>query len=77
MTIKVKVNVGGCVGHARCEAVAPEVYELDDNGFNTTPLKTVDTSLKAQAVRGARACPEQIITIIEDGAEETETDAGD
>ena len=66
MTVKVKVNVSGCVGHARCEAVAPEVYELDDNGFNTTPSKEVDNALKAQAVRGARSCPEQIITVKEE-----------
>ena len=66
MTIKVKVNVGGCVGHARCEAVAPEVYKLDDNGFNTTPCKIIDKTLKAQEVRGARSCPEQIITVEED-----------
>jgi len=63
MTVKIKVNVAGCVGHARCAAVAPNVYELDDDGFNTNPYKEVDESLRAQAVRGMRACPEKIITI--------------
>ncbi len=63
MALKIRVNVAGCVGHARCWAVAPDVYELDDNGFNTTPYKEVDESLRAQAVRGMRACPEKIITI--------------
>lgn len=77
MPIKVKVNVGGCVGHARCEAVAPEVYELDDNGFNATPCKKVDASLKAQALRGARSCPEQVISVEEDGAEAVDPGADD
>lgn len=63
--IKVKVNVAACVGHARCWAVAPEVYDLNDDGFNVTPEKIVDESLRAQAVRGMRACPEKIITIEE------------
>lgn len=63
MTVKVRVRVEGCVGHARCEAVAPEVYELDDNGFNATTFKEVDDTLFAMAVRGKRACPEQIITV--------------
>jgi ferredoxin len=61
--MKIRVNVAGCVGHARCAAVAPEVYELDDNGFNVTPEKEVNESLRSQAIRGMRACPEKIITI--------------
>ena len=68
MTVKIRVNVENCVGHARCAAVAPEIYELDDNGFNTTAYKEVDDTLLDQAVRGMRACPEKIITI--DGQED-------
>lgn len=63
MTVKIRVNVQGCVGHARCAAVAPEVYELDDDGFNTTAYKEVDESLRSQAIRGMRACPEKIISV--------------
>lgn len=63
MTVKITVNVDGCVGHARCAAVAPEVYELDDNGFNVTAYKEVNESLRPQAIRGMRACPERIITV--------------
>ncbi len=65
-TMKVKVDVEKCVGHARCEAAAPEVFELDDNGFNVTAEKQIDPSLEKQARWGARACPERIITIEED-----------
>jgi ferredoxin len=61
--MKVRVDVARCAGHARCWAVAPEVYELDDNGFNVTAEKDVDPSLRPQAIRGMRACPEKIITI--------------
>ena len=66
MTVKITVNVAGCVGHARCAAVAPDVYELDDDGFNTTAYREVEESLRAQAVRGMRACPEKIITIADE-----------
>lgn len=61
--MKIRVDVARCVGHARCAAVAPEVYELDENGFNVTAEKDVDPSLRAQAMRGMRACPEKIITV--------------
>ena len=66
MTVKIRVNVPGCVGHARCAAVAPDVYELDETGFNVTPYKEVDESLRSQAVRGMRACPERIIFVEDD-----------
>jgi ferredoxin len=61
--MKVRVNVAACVGHARCAAVAPEVYDLDENGFNVTAEKDVDESLRSQAIRGMRACPERVIWV--------------
>jgi ferredoxin len=64
--MKVKVDVPKCVGHARCANVAPEVYDLNDDGFNVTAEKAVDPSLRPQAQRGMRACPEKIIMIAEE-----------
>ena len=61
--MKVTVNVHACVGHARCAAVAPEIYELNDEGFNVTAEKEVDPQLQPQALRGMRACPERIIKV--------------
>ena len=64
--MKIKSETEKCVGHARCAAVAPEVFSLDDNGFNTTPEIAVPDALKDKAARGARACPEMIILVEED-----------
>ncbi len=64
--MKIALDKQKCVGHARCAAVAPEVYELDDNGYLQMDEKTVPENLRAQAIRGARACPERVITIIEE-----------
>jgi ferredoxin len=61
--LKVRVDVHRCVGHARCAAVAPDVYELNDDGFNVTAEKAVDEGLRPAAIRGMRACPERIITV--------------
>ena len=63
--MKVTVDAARCVGHARCASVAPEVYALNDEGFNVTTEKEVDPSLRASAIRGMRACPERIIAIHE------------
>ena len=64
--MKIKVDQDRCAGHARCAAVAPELYELDENGYIAFREKAVPPGLEAQAQRGARACPERIITVSED-----------
>jgi ferredoxin len=64
--MKVKIDVEKCVGHARCAAAAAEIYKLDDNGFNVTAEKQIEPRQQDQARRGARACPERIITIEEE-----------
>jgi ferredoxin len=61
--MKVRTETQKCVGHARCAAVAPEIFELNDDGFNMTAERDVDESLRAQAIRGMRACPERIISV--------------
>ena len=66
-TMKIKINKQNCVGHARCNAVAPELYTLDEEtGYTDIDEKEVPPELEALARRGARACPEGIITIIEE-----------
>lgn len=60
---RVRVAVDKCAGHARCAATAPEIYELNDDGYNVTPEMIVAADLKPAARRGARACPERVITV--------------
>jgi ferredoxin len=31
--MKIRIDKAGCVGNARCAAVAPELFLLDDNGY--------------------------------------------
>lgn len=65
--MKVHVDEQLCTGHAMCHLSGPDVYVLDDEGFNRTPDQEVAPGLEVQARRGAEACPEQAILIIEDG----------
>jgi ferredoxin len=62
--LKILVNNSRCTGHARCAAVAPELYELDANGYIAFTGKTVPPELEEQAVKGARACPERALKVI-------------
>jgi ferredoxin len=52
------------MGHARCAAVAPDVYELDENGYVDIPDgTTVADDLRGHALDGAGACPERAISV--------------
>lgn len=64
--MKVSLDKPKCVGHARCSVVAPEVYDLDDNGYLLLEEKIVPEALRGQAVRGMRACPERAIIIADE-----------
>jgi ferredoxin len=61
--VRIRVEVERCVGHARCAAVAPDVYVLDDEGYNRTAEKIVGPEQRESALRGKRACPERVISV--------------
>lgn len=64
--MKVTVDRSICTGHARCHALGPDVYELDDNGYNALDGEAeVPPGLEQQARDGADGCPERAITVSE------------
>jgi ferredoxin len=54
------------VGHAQCYAAAPDVYELDDNGYLLPPPNVIDESLRDTAIAGASGCPEGVLKVFDD-----------
>lgn len=63
--MKIRINKSACVGNARCAAVAPDLFPLDDDGYIAVEEIDVPPGMEEQARKGAKACPERII-IIED-----------
>jgi len=63
--MRVEVDLNACCGHAQCNAHAPEVYDLDDDGYCSIANREVPPELWAKARDGAEACPEQAIAIQE------------
>lgn len=63
--MRIVVNEKLCCGHAMCAAVAPDVYVLDDEGYNHMGTFTVRAGLEGQARQGALACPEFAIEVQE------------
>jgi ferredoxin len=64
--MKIRIDKASCVGNARCAAVAPELFPLDENGYIQVDEIEVPPGMEEAARRGAAACPERIILIEED-----------
>lgn len=58
---------GGCIGCGACEALAPDLFSLDQAQMaQLKEAEPVDEALQAQARQAAKLCPKQIIFIEED-----------
>ena len=55
-----------CVSSAQCFVVAPEIFDINDDGVPEKAEGTVPAELHEKAVRAAESCPMRAITIIED-----------
>jgi len=66
-TLKVKVDPDKCQGHARCAALAPELFKLDALG-NAHEIGDgrVPEALTEKAYLAKANCPELAIDVIED-----------
>jgi ferredoxin len=52
-----------CAGHARCAVTAPEVFDLDDDGYGIADPGELPPELEQRAREGAEACPERAVTV--------------
>ncbi len=64
--MKIKVDYDLCESNALCEAMAPEVFEVDDN--DDLQLKTEETNDRnlENVKRAVAACPRAAISLVED-----------
>jgi ferredoxin len=65
--LKVRVDRGRCQGHARCNALAPELFDLDELG-NSREVGggNVPPGLEDKAWLARANCPELAIEVIEE-----------
>ncbi len=67
--MKVLIDQQRCMGHGRCYAIQPEMFEpVDDDGhsgFLLDEVPTGDADLLAKVTEVSANCPEQAITIAE------------
>ncbi len=66
MTTRIKVDFDLCESNALCEALAPDIFELDDDDF--LRLKTEETTEDnlEDVKRAVAACPRAAISLVEE-----------
>jgi ferredoxin len=64
--MKLRIDAEMCTGHGRCYALAPEVFEPDEDGHGVVLHGgAVSPGHEDAARRAANNCPERAITVDE------------
>lgn len=75
--MNVNVDLDRCQGNARCASIAPEIFELDEQGY--AHVKTngaVSDSQLAAVISAQRNCPERAISVMQ-GFDHEDEEHGD
>ncbi len=60
--MEVSVDQNLCQGHARCNLICPEVFDLDESGFSVVILTHVSPENEAAVKDAVLNCPERAIS---------------
>lgn len=60
--MQVTIDAGKCQGHGRCCLLAPEVFEVDDEGYGHVTSPDVPEGRLDEVSRAISSCPEGAIT---------------
>ena len=62
--MRIRVDPSRCQGHNRCARLAPELFEIDDEGYSSARGDgLVPAAMELEAELAADNCPEQAIEI--------------
>ena len=67
--MKVVVNRDNCIGCGACEALCPEIFQIDDEGLSTVINQEVSEELTEKVTEAIESCPTSAIA---EPTEETE-----
>lgn len=65
--LQVSVDPARCQGHARCLVFAPDVFDVDDEGYAFVPgERSRHDELTPEIEKAVANCPERAILVIEE-----------
>ncbi len=59
--MKVVVNRDNCIGCGACEALCPEVFQIDDEGLSKVINNDITEELEDKVTEAAEGCPTSAI----------------
>ena len=62
--MRIEINRQLCAGHARCNATAPDLFQLDEDGYIDTDGFEVPAGSEDDAALAADSCPERAIRVV-------------
>ncbi len=64
--MRIRVDLDRCQGHSRCYSLAPEVFDVDGDGFAFVLIEgAVPAHLEDKALLALANCPERAISVEE------------
>lgn len=64
--MKIEYEREACQGHNRCYLLAPDVFDVDDEGYAVLRIQgDVPSDLEEKARLAADNCPEYAITVVD------------
>ena len=64
--MKVKVNKDICIGCGACQAIVPEVFEIEDDGLAIAKDIEISDDIKEDVIDAVEGCPTGAISKIEE-----------
>lgn len=58
----VQIDSTKCQGHGRCYSLAPELFDVDDEGYGVVRTADLDPEQASLAERAIAECPERAIS---------------
>ena len=67
-----KVNKDLCIGCGACQAVCPEVFEIEDDGLAAVVVEEIPEDVSEDAIDAKEGCPTNAIEDVVDNLEDAE-----
>lgn len=66
MTDRIQVDFDECESNAMCEAIAPDIFRIDDDDFLQVESDVVTDENRARVEQAVASCPKSALSIVSD-----------
>jgi ferredoxin len=63
--MRIKVETGQCIGAGNCNALAPQIFGLDDDGIVNLLDASPPAGMESHVREAAQNCPSRSISVVE------------